>query len=106
MYKGAVKKGSTISAELSCAPSSNGSAQLTIAYANDAGGTGSPHVIVAPGGTNTVEFTTAGDAKGTLRVWADLNDDRDAGKLTVREGGTQIDSESIVGDVSWSYSVL
>jgi hypothetical protein len=106
MYKGAVKKGSTISAELSCAPSSKGTAQLTIAYANDAGGTGSPHVIVAPGGTNTVEFTTAGDAQGTLRVWADLNDDRDSGTLSVRVDGTEIDTASIIGDVSWSYSVL
>lgn len=106
MYKGAVRKGSTIEAELSCAPTSKGAAQLTIAYANDAGGTGSPHVIVAPGGTNTVEFTTSGDAKGTLRVWADLNDDTDSGKLTVRGDGTEIDSEAIVGDVSWSYSVL
>jgi hypothetical protein len=103
MFRGSIPKGSTVTAELKVASGANGTALLSIAFA-DSGGSGSDSRTVASGTAATCTVKTNG-GKGLLRVLVDFNSDTDTGQLTVRANGNVRDNQPITGDTPWSYTL-
>lgn len=103
-FKGTIKKGSHVEAELSVDGSAGGSALLAIGFADNGGGQGTDSTTVAPGGSDKVSVQT-NPADGHLRVVADFNDNSDDGHLIVRVNGTLRTNDPVTGDTTWSYSL-
>jgi len=100
MFKGIIKVGSKVTAELSLSDKAKGSAFLAIAW-SAGGSTGSQDSrTVAPGGFGRVTVTPT--QPSLLRVFVDMNRDTDRGTLAVNPPTPQ---EPIRGDTTWTYSV-
>jgi hypothetical protein len=105
MYRGSIPKGSAVTAELQVSGSAGGAALLALAFADSGGGNGSDARTVAPGGTATCKVQTRPGVRGLLRLLVDFNTGTDSGQLTVRVNGEVHDTEAIIGDTPWSYTL-
>ena len=104
-FKGTIPKGSRVEAELAVDQGASGSALLSIAFVDNAGGQGAESRTVAGGAADTVEVQTNPGPTGILRVVVDFGSESDRGHLTVQVDGEVRNDESIAGDTTWSYSL-
>jgi len=104
-YKGGIKAGSTVEAELQLNNRAKGTALLVLSFADNGGGSGTDQCIVAPAASGACSAKTNAGVTGMVRVWADLNAESDGARLITRVNGAERDSEQITGDTTWSYSL-
>lgn len=104
-YKGAIPKGTRVAAELALGAGARGTALVAVTYANNSRGGGSRALPIPPGTTDHCEIPTSPNAKGMIRVLADLNDEADPATLTVYVDGTAVDTAQLSGDTTWVYAV-
>jgi hypothetical protein len=102
MFKGSVKVGVSVEAELSLDGSASGTAVLLVGHGAETGA-GSENAVVAPGATGSAE--TAPTARGILRVVVDVSKESDGAQLKVTGDGSVLDDEKIQGDTTWTYAV-
>jgi hypothetical protein len=104
-FKGNIRKGSHVVAQLSLAPDVSGSALIAIAFTDNDGASGDDSMSVAPGATGTCSVRTHEGPNGRLRVFVDFSLEADTGQLIVRVDGADRHNETITGDTTWAYSL-
>jgi hypothetical protein len=102
MYRGSLKVGSTVEAVFKAERSNSGTASMVVTYGPDEGSPTVRTTLAAPGGVAPASAEVP--VPGFLRVWVDVSDEADSGRLSV-EDGSIVDADDIQGDTTWLYSV-
>lgn len=102
-FKGAIKAGKTVVAELRLDHSSSGEALVFMAAGSADGVASSGRAVVVPGGEGLI--TLVPEEEGILEIEVDMTDEDDSGQLIVTVNGKKRTSEKVTGDTSWTYAI-
>jgi len=103
MFRGSIKKKGKVTATLSADFSNAGAAAMVTTNGPEGAPATSQSVVVSPGGTNQSEMTLGPD--GLYRIFVDVKQESDGGRLTVLVNGKARDEDTIKGDTTWLYSI-
>jgi hypothetical protein len=103
-YKGPLKIGSTVEAQLLLDHSAAGPAFLFVGYGRVGGSPNGGACTTVPGGTCRGRQTL--DAQGRFEVAVDMSTNADTGVLVVSEDGQENTRENVQGDTVWVYAVV
>ncbi len=98
MYRGSIPVGSIVNTVFEADFSNAGTALLVVTYGPDEGDPTVKVDLAAPGGAARTSVEVA--APGFLRIWVDVSEEEDSGRLKV-DG----DLGAIQGDMTWVYTV-
>lgn len=84
--------------------SNSGTAILMAGSTSFGGAPTAKSVVVAPGGSGSLDIPVPQD--GIVKVDVDFRADDDSGRLEVSTAGGFADSDPVIGDQSWTYSVV
>lgn len=106
MFKGAIARGSSVSAKFSSNFTNTGQTHLVGAFASVDGNGVQDSATASPGGA--VHITLQADGNGTLRIVVDMAVEADSGLLEVAANDEPLpnSSEAIQGDTTWTYTVI
>ena len=102
-FKGAIKAGRTVVAELRLNATSRGAALVFMAAGSANGVSSSGRVVVVPGGAGAITLVPA--QEGILEIEVDMTDEDDPGQLIVTVNGKKRAKEKVTGDTSWTYAI-
>ena len=102
-FKGAIKAGKTVVAELRLDHSSSGEALVFMAVGSADGVASSGRAVVVAGGNGTIMLVP--EDEGILEIEVDMTDEDDSGQLLVTVNGKKRTAEKVTGDTSWTYAI-
>jgi len=103
-YRGDIPPNTTATIRFLADFSSSGTAILMAGSAAFGGTPTTKSAVVAPGGSGTLDIPVPKD--GIVKVDVDFRADDDSGRLDVSTTNGFKDGDSVVGDQSWTYSIV
>ncbi len=103
MFRGPIKKNGKVTATFSADFSNTGVGAMVTTNGPETGQPSSQSAVIAPGGTNQTNMTLGPD--GLYRIFVDVKEASDGGRLKVVVNGKERDADIIKGDTTWLYSI-